>query len=271
MKTITIVNILVIIAIALLTLFPLYWLIITSFKSYIEIYANPPYLYPPHLTFEYYVDALYKFQGLKYLINSSIVATTNAAIATIISLLAAYAISRFDFKGKDNLFFTFVSMRMAPPAIFAVAYYYIFCSTLGLRDNLIALIILYNVFNIPIAIWLLLSAIDAIPRDLDALAQLEGLGPFKILFRIHTPIIKGTIAVAYLLAFLNAFNEYLFASFITSTEARTITTALQGMVTVAGVYWSQMAALGVLSAVPGIIIAVIARRYLVTGLTMGMV
>ena len=271
MRMKTIINIVIIAIIALITLFPLYWLIITSFKSYTEIYANPPYLYPPNPTLQYYIEALYKFYGLKYLTNSLVIAVTNATISTLASLLAAYAISRFNFRGKDNLFFTFVSMRMAPPAIFAVAYYYIFCRTLGLRDNILALIILYNVFNIPIAIWLLLSALEAIPKDLDAVAQLEGLSHFKILFRIHVPIIKGTVAVSYLLTFLNAFNEYLFASFITSTEARTITTALQGMITVAGVYWSQMAALGVLSALPGIIIAVIARRYLVTGLTMGMV
>jgi len=251
-------------------IFPLYWLITTSLKSYMEIYANPPYWYPPNPSPQYYLEALYKFFGLKYLVNSLIVASVNAAIATITSLLAGYAVSRFQFKGRDTLFFSFVSMRMAPPAVFAVAYYYIFCVTLGMKDQLPTLIIVYLVFNIPIAIWLLLSAEENIPRDLDYAARLEGYGPISTLFKVHVPIIKGTIVIAYILTFLFAFNEYLFASFLTSTEARTIPTGLQGMVTVAGVYWSQMAALGVISALPGIVIALITRRYLVTGLTMGM-
>ncbi len=270
MKRQTLIYIIVIVLIAFAYIFPLYWLITTSLKSYIEIYANPPYWYPPNPSLQYYLDAFYKFFGLKYLINSLIVASTNAALATLSSLLAAFVISRFQFKGKDTLFFSFVSMRMAPPAVFAVAYYYMFCVTLGMKDQLITLIIVYLVFNIPIAIWLLLSAEENIPRDLDYVASLEGYGPLSILFKIHTPIIRGVIVIAYILTFLFAFNEYLFASFLTSTEARTIPTGLQGMVTVAGVYWSQMAALGVISALPGIIIALVTRRYLVTGLTMGM-
>lgn len=234
-----------------------------------QTYANPPYWYPPRPSLSYYVDALYKFFGLKYLINSLIVATTNAALATIVSLLAAYAMSRFQFRGKDTLFFSFVSMRMAPPAVFAVAYYYMFCVTLGLKDQLITLIITYLVFNIPIAIWLLLSAEENIPRDIDQAVLLKGYDHVSILFKVHVPIMRNVIAISFILTFLFAFNEYLFASFLTSTEARTIPTALQGMITVAGVYWSQMAALGVLSALPGIIIAVVTRRYLVTDLTMG--
>jgi len=266
----TILYVILVVAIILIYIFPLYWLVITSLKSYTEIYAQPPYWYPPAPTLQYYIRALYTFFGLKYMVNSLIIASVNAALASIISLLAAFAISRYDFKGKDSLFFSFVSMRMAPPIIFAVAYYYIFAVTLGMKDMLITLIILYLVFNVPIAIWLLLSAEEAIPRDLDYAAQLEGYGPLSTLFKIHLPIIRGTFAISYILTFLFAFNEYLFASFLTSTEARTIPTALQGMVTVAGVHWSEMAALGVLSAIPGIVIAVIARRYLVTGLTMGM-
>lgn len=270
MRKSTLIHLIIIILIAFTYIFPLYWLITTSLKSYMEIYANPPYWYPPNPSIQYYLDALYKFFGLKYLINSLIVASVNAAIATVASLLAAYAISRFQFKGRDTLFFSFVSMRMAPPAVFAVAYYYIFCVTLGMKDQLPSLIIVYLVFNIPIAIWLLLSAEENIPRDLDYAAKLEGYGPISTLFKVHVPIMRGVIVIAYILTFLFAFNEYLFASFLTSTEARTIPTGLQGMVTVAGVYWSQMAALGVISALPGIIIAVLTRRYLVTGLTMGM-
>ncbi|MEM1628870.1 MAG: carbohydrate ABC transporter permease [Desulfurococcaceae archaeon] len=270
MKKLTFIYIIITLIIAVTYIFPLYWLIATSLKSYIEIYSNPPYWYPPNPSIQYYLDALYKFFGLKYLANSLIVAAVNAGLATVISLLAAYTISRFKFKGRDTLFFSFVSMRMAPPVVFAVAYYYMFCVTLGMKDQLLSLIIVYLVFNVPIAIWLLLSAEEAIPRDLDYAAKLEGYGPISTLFKIHVPIIKGVIAISYILTFLFAFNEYLFASFLTSTEARTIPTALQGMVTVAGVYWSQMAALGVISAIPGIVIALITRKYLVTGLTMGM-
>ena len=145
--------------------------------------------------------------------------------------------------------------------------------TIGIRmiDSRWGLILLYCVFNLPFAIWLLKGMIDAIPQALDEAALIDGAGTFQVLWYIIIPTAKPGIAIAAILAWIFSWNEYIFASILTSVDARTITTGLAGFVTVVGIEWGQMAAVSVVSLLPAIIFLSYIQKYIVAGLTFGAV
>lgn len=266
------------ILLTVLTIIPIYWMFVVSARSRVELFGRPS-LWPIWQTKFYaenYTGPLNDptFQG--YMWNSLIVASTNALLVTILALTATYALSRWKLAAKDNIFFWTITNRMAPPAAFMLPLFLLFTRVFAigdwtLFDTRLGLILLYCVFNLPFAIWLLIGIIDGIPIELDEAAFVDGAGFGLVLWRIIVPLAAPGLAITALLSWMFAWNEYLFAATLTSVEARTITTGLAEFVTVTGSNWGELAAVAFLSLLPALVFLVFVQRYIVMGLTFGAV
>lgn len=263
------------IVVSLITLLPIWWLVVVSARSRVELFDNPT-LFINSFFAENYTNIIYDSTFQRYMVNSIIVATSNAVLVTVLALLATYALSRYKLAGTDSLFFWLITNRMAPPAAFLLPLFLIFTQDFGiaglrLYDTRIGLIFLYCVFNLPFAIWLLRGIIDGIPVALDEAAFVDGASLFTVLTRVIIPIAAPGLAVTGILSWMFAWNEYLFAASLTSVEARTITTGLAEFVTVTGTNWGELAAVAALTLVPSLIFVSLVQRHIVMGLTFGAV
>ncbi|MBS0002922.1 MAG: carbohydrate ABC transporter permease [Thioalkalivibrio sp.] len=263
---------------SLVTLVPIYWLALVSTRSRVELFGSPDFS-PTFLSRIHTPNFARPFlngsQG-EYLVNSIIIATSNAALVIVLAVLATYALSRWNVPGSDSIFFWTITNRMAPPAAFLLPLFLLFTSVFQLRDwtlydTHIGLILLYCVFNLPFAIWLMKGIMDGIPTELDEAVLVDGGNLWIVLTRIIVPIAAPGIAITGLLSWIFAWNEYLFAATLTSTEARTVTTGLAEFVTVTGTNWGEMAAVALVSLLPAILLLSLVQRYIVQGLTFGAV
>lgn len=260
---------LVCILLTIITLFPIYWMVIISLRSKLEIFAGPK-LYQTSIFADNYYRPLFKDIYGKFLINSLIIATGNTGLVMLLAILATYAFSRFRIFGSGTLFFWTITNRMAPPAAFILPFFLIF-TKIRLIDTHIGLILLYCIFNLPFAIWLLKGMIDVIPKELDEVAAIDGCSILGTIWHVILPVAKPGLAVTAMMIWIFSWNEYLFASIMTSMKARTITTGLAEFVTVIGTNWGEMAAVSVVCLLPAVIFLGYIQKYIITGLTFGAV
>ncbi len=261
------------VAASLVTLFPVYWMFVVSAKSRVELFGRPNFVIHSFFA-QNYTDTLNDptYQG--YLLNSIIVATANALLVTVLALLATFALSRFRLAGQDNIFFWTITNRMAPPAVFLLPLFLLFTQVFAvgdwkLFDTRIGLVLLYCVFNLPFAIWMLKGIVDGIPRELDEAAMVDGARTWQVLLRVIVPLARPGLAVTAILTWVFAWNEYLFAATLTSVKARTVTTGLAEFVTVTGTNWGQMAATATITLLPALVFLGLVQRHIVAGLTFG--
>lgn len=260
---------------SIITLLPIYWMFVVSARSRVQLFGSPNFLISSFFT-ENYTSTLSDPAFQRYMFNSVVIATANAALVTTLALFATYALSRYKLPGKENLFFWTITNRMAPPAVFLLPLFLLYTQVfvvgdVKLFDTKIGLILLYCVFNLPFAIWTLRGMIDAIPRELDEAAFVDGANTWQVLVKVILPLAKPGLAVTGILTWVFAWNEYLFAATLTSVHARTITTGLAEFVTVTGTNWGRMAATAMLTLVPALLVLGLAQRHIVAGLTFGAV
>lgn len=261
--------------VALITLVPIYWMIVVSARSRVQLFDRPSFIIRTFFE-ENYTNILNDSALRGYMMNSIMIATLNALLVTGLALLACYALSRWNLAGADNIFFWTITNRMAPPAVFLLPLFLLFTKTFKvgdwtLYDTRVGLILLYCVFNLPFAIWVLQGMVDGIPIELDEAAMVDGAGTGRILWRIIIPLAAPGLAIVAILSWVFAWNEYLFAATLTSVEARTITTGLAEFVTVTGTNWGEMAAVATLTLLPALVFISFVQRYIVMGLTFGAV
>ena len=257
------------------TIIPIYWMVVVSARSRVELFDAPTLLiksfYAPN-----YLKPLTDPIFQRYLFNSLVIATSNALLVTALALLATYALSRWRLPGADNIFFWTITQRMAPPAAFVLPIFLIYTRVFKigdwtLFDTQLGLILLYCVFNLPFAVWLMKGIMDGIPIELDEAAFVDGAGRWTVLARVVIPLVAPGLAITFILSWIFAWNEYLFAANLTSVNARTITTGLAAFVSVTGTNWGEMAAVATMAILPALIFLVFVQRYIVTGLTFGAV
>lgn len=269
------VSLLLWIVLSLITLAPIYWLFVVSAKSRVELFGRPSFLLTSFFP-DNYANALTDPNLQKYMLNSVIVATSNALLVTLLGFLATYALSRYKLVGKENVFFWTITNRMAPPAVFLLPLFLLYTQVFAigdwkLYDTRIGLILLYCVFNLPFAVWTLRPVLDAIPQELDEAATIDGASTFQLLTKVIYPLARPGLAVTMILTWIFAWNEYLLAATLTSVEARTITTLLAEYVSVTGTNWGQLAATAMLTLIPALVILGVVQRHIVAGLTFGAV
>jgi multiple sugar transport system permease protein len=254
-------------AVIVVCVFPFYWMVTTSFKDQSAILSpTPQFFFNP--TLGNYTTAFQKFDIRASLVNSLIVALSTTAISLILGAPAAYAIARFEFKGKRDLWFWFISNRMISPIVVALPFFLI-ARQFRLLDTQLALILIYLTFNVPIVVWICADQFRNIPKELDEAATLEGYNSFAIFWRIALPLATPGIAVSAIFSFIFSWNELLYALVLTRTNAKTAPVVATSFLSGYELPWGQIMATGTLVALPVIIFSIIVSRQLVRGLTMG--
>jgi len=248
------------------TLFPVYWIVLTSLKTTQQMNTMPPlFFFEP--TINTYIKIL-SGDSLASFKNSLIVSTSSVALGLVIGLPAAYVLARMKFKAKNQVNFFILSMRMAPAFAFLIPYYLIF-RTLGLVDSFLALILINLTITIPFSIWLLEGMIMDMPKEIEEAALVDGCTPTGVIWRMVIPMMSPSIAATAILNFVFCWNEFFFALIISGNNTRTVPVMLTSLIGLMGVDWVKMSAAGTLAIIPTIVLALIAQKYLVKGLMLG--
>ena len=258
--------------------FPIAWMILTSFKPADAVMVSPPrFLFTP--TLDNYVHAIYDKNFLFYIKNTLFISVTSTIIVVITGSLAAYSFARYNV-GDGHLLFFILSTKMFPAIAVILPYFLIFRevgktgigSFLGIGlDQPGALIISYTVFNLPFAIWLLVSFFQDIPRELEHSARLDGLTRLKVLAKVVCPLAAPGIAVTGVFTLIFSWNEFLFAYILTRKNASTVTVGVESFFTLQGILWGPVAAAATISVLPMMVFVLAMQRYMVRGLTFGAV
>lgn len=257
------------------TLFPIYWLFVISVKPAVDLFTTPEVILKS-VYWQNYIDIFGDETLRRYMYNSLVISSCNAVLVTTLGFLACYALSRFDIPGKESVFFWTITNRMAPPAVFLLPLYLLLTQVykvgdFSLADTKIGMILVYCTFNLPFAIWTLRPTIDALPKELDEAAYMDGASSFRVITDIIFPLARPGIAVTLILTWVFAWNEYLLAATLTNFNARTLTTGLSEYVTTTGTAWGIMAAISMLTLIPALIVFTVVQRHIVAGLTFGAV
>jgi multiple sugar transport system permease protein len=256
-------------AICVFCVFPFYWMVTTSLKTQVVALQSPPaWAFTP--TLANYWEVLFVDKVGPALVNSVIVAVCTTALAVGLGTPAAYALARFEFRGKTDLWFWFITNRFVSPVVLAFPVFLI-SRELGLRDTHLALILMYLTFTLPIVIWICTDQFRSIPRELDEAAMLEGASPFRIFRSICLPLAMPGVAVSAILAFIFSWNELLFAYILTPKAAKTAPAMAITFMEGYDVPYGKIMATSTLIVVPVLIFALLASKHLVRGLTMGAV
>jgi multiple sugar transport system permease protein len=273
-----IINLLLLICFAFL-LFPVYWVATMAFKSYQDILTWPPkFIFKPTLeNFRNITTAIRTYRlgavssdFLKGFANSLIVTISALVVSLITGIPAAYALGRFRFKGKNDIAFNFLSFRFAPELLVIIPIYLIF-QQIGLYDTYIGLIWVYQLITMPMVIWILMSYFEDISVELEQASLVDGYPPLRTFWRIILPLAKPGIAASSLLAFIYAWNNFIFALILGSAKVQPVTVSALKFITAEKLRYGDIAAACILSAIPIFILSVYAQRYMVRGLSLGAV
>ncbi len=255
------------VAIMLICVFPFYWMVTTSLKTQVVALEAPPvWLFEP--TLNNYREALFEDGVLRTLANSLAIAICTTALALVLGVPAAFALARFEFRGKKDLWFWFITNRMVSPIVLALPFFLI-ARILGLLDKHITLILIYLTFNLPIVIWIVTDQFRGIPYDLDEAARLEGSSQFRIMRSICLPLAMPGIAVSAIFSFIFSWNELMFGLILTRTDAKTAPAMAVSFMEGYNLPYGKIMATSTLIVIPVLIFALLASKQLVRGLTMG--
>jgi multiple sugar transport system permease protein len=252
-------------------MFPLFWLFKVSITPNDLLYGEGVRLWPTRTTFEHYVSVVRHTQFLLFFRNSVIVSSATAVLATLVAGAAGYGFSRFRFRGKFFIVGLMLITQMFP-LVMIVAPIFRLLSPLGLTNSLSGLVIVYTAFNVPFASFLMQSFFDAIPKELEESAMIDGANRFTALCTIILPLTLPGLAATVGFVFTAAWSELLFALMLNSSaDVSTFPVGLLAFVSKFSVDFGQMMAAGVLALVPVCGFFLFIQRYLVQGLTAGAV
>lgn len=274
------------IAWTVVALFPIYWTFTTTFKSAPDVMKGNmiPFLeYAPDWkglrSLGLSPDTILNFstpreEFLKRFYNSIIASLGASVLALIIGTMAAYGLSRFEYKfaiwrNRDISFF-FLSQLILPPVVLAMPFLVLY-KELALLDSLIGLILIYALSVLPIVIWIMRDQFDSIPHELEQAALVDGCSTWDAFLKIVVPIALPGMVASFILAVILCWNEYFFAALLTGTNARTLPVMVASQTGSQGISWWSMAALSSAAILPLIVIGVFLERYIVKGLTAGAV
>ena len=256
----------------LLAMVPLVWMVTTSIKP--EGYAQtipPTWLFQP--TLQHYFDVLTGAEVTPFaplLLHSLMVAVGSTALALAVGLLAAYALARLHFRGKRQLAMWILSTLMFPPVV-SVIPIFIMAGRLQLIDKYPTLIVPYAAFNLPLVIWVLRSSIRQIPEEIEDAARVDGASRLEIIGRIVLPLAAPGIATAGILSMLLSWNEFLFALTLTRSYVKTAPVGISEFTGMFGTEWGSLTAAATTIVAPVVLMALLLRRHLIEGLTLGAV
>jgi glycerol transport system permease protein len=248
---------------------PIYWLLNMSFKENQEILGGLSF-FPESWTFKNYATIFSDSSWYMGYVNSIIYVVMNMVITLTVALPAAYAFSRFKFVGDKHLFFWLLTNRMAPPAVFLLPFFQLY-SSVGLFDTHIAVALAHCLFNVPLAVWILEGFMSSVPREIDETAYIDGYSFPKFFVKIFLPMIRSGIGVSAFFCFMFSWVELLLARTLTSVDAKPISAVMTRTVSASGIDWGVLAAAGVLTILPGILVIWFVRNHVAKGFALGRV
>lgn len=259
------------IVLAFFLLFPLYYAVLTSFKSGSELFRVD--YWPTEIDLTSYTRIWQEQPFARNILNSVIVAASVVILSLALAVTAAYALGRVRFAGRKTLLYTILAVSMFPQVAVLSGLFEVI-RVLGLYNNLASLILSYMIFTLPFTVWVLTTFMRDLPVELEEAAIMDGLSPLVIVARVFLPLMTPAMVATGLLAFIAAWNEFLFAlTFTLSNEQRTVPVAI-ALITGASEYelpWGNIMAASVIVTVPLIILVLVFQRRLVAGLTAGAV
>ncbi|WP_428029379.1 carbohydrate ABC transporter permease [Ancylobacter sp.] len=254
-------------AVVIFSLFPFFWMVSASFKTQADILSSPPvWFFTP--TLQNYAEIFADTKVSGAIINSLIVATCSTLLAVILGAPAAFALARYEFRGKSDLWFWFISNRMISPIVLALPVYLLAIQT-GLLDTHLVLILIYLTFQLPIVVWIVTDQFKSIPPDLEQAARLDGADQFTIFRKIYLPLGAPGIAVSAIFSFIFSWNELLYALVLTRRAVQTAPVVATSFMSGYELPWGKIMATGTVIVLPVTIFALIVSRHMVRGLTMG--
>lgn len=256
--------------VVLFAIAPYAWMILTSIKPQAELSIWPVQYLPREGTLQHYRDLISRTSFTGNLGNSMVIACGSALIGLGVSIPAAYAFSRFRFTGRRQLMTAFLVINMFPIVLLIIPLF-LLMRTLGLIDTFFGVILGHSTFAIPFAIWMLTSYFNAIPKDLDEAAMIDGASRFDTIRLVVLPLVMPGVVTAGIYIFITSWNEYLFAMMLSGQAVRTVTVALQLFIGEFTIQWGLLTAGGTLIALPVTILFLLVQKRLVGGLTAGAV
>jgi multiple sugar transport system permease protein len=260
---------------SLFVAFPLYWVLITAFKNTGSIYNGARWL--PFVDFKPTVSAWHDILGGSNSVygplwHSLVIATCSTLIALFLGSMAGYGLARYRLKAlwmkNNDIAFWIVSQRIMPPVVIVLAFFILY-NNLGLLDTIPGMIIAYTGFALPLTVWFMESYFKQVPVDLEEAAYIDGANRLTVFLRVALPLVTPGLIATFLLAFSFAWNEFLFAVMLTTTNATTLPIVIAVQQGQLGTSWWNICAISLISIVPMTVVAVVLQRRLVTGLLGG--
>lgn len=251
----------------LFALFPFYWMVTSSLKDQTDLLASPPvWFFKP--TLAHYAEIFADQKVISAVGHSLIIATSTTILAILLGAPAAYALARFDFRGKADLWFWFISNRMISPIVLALPVYLLALQA-KLLDTHLVLVLIYLTFNLPIVVWICTDQFRSIPPELEQAARLDGADQFTIFRKIYVPLGLPGIAVSAIFSFIFSWNELLYALVLTRRTVQTAPVIATSFMSGYELPWGKIMATGTVIVLPVTIFALLVSRHMVRGLTMG--
>lgn len=268
---ITFLNYLVLLGVIFLILFPLFWLLSSSFKTHLEVLEFPPTF---HLNWEAarknYQSVLVGRGFIQFIRNSIIITFLSTLAALILGTPAAYGLSRFSFRGKHDLAFWILSNRFIPIVAVATPLYFL-VREIGLLNTKIGLTLPYVAFSLPLVVWIMQGFFDDIPRDMDDAALVDGCSRWQALWHVVLPLTRPGLITTAIFCVIFTWNEMLLGLYITSTRvSQTVPVGAAGLISMdRGIDWGISATVGVVTIIPVFVFSLLVRKEIVRGLTAG--
>ncbi len=259
----------VLIFVTLVGLAPFLLILLTSLKKPNEAVVTPPkFIFTP--TLASYKTLLGDVSFLKSVMNSLIIAGGATILATILAVLAGYALTRFRFRGLTGISYLFLFLRMVPPITFVIPYFLIW-RTLHLADTYISMILMYVTLSLPLLVWMIRSFFLDFPIEIEEAAMVDGCTRWQMLRLVAIPAVLPGILASGTLAFIALWNEFMFALFNTGRNTRTLPVEIYNSIGYYQLDWARLSSTAIVAIIPAILFIALTQRFLVRGLTMGAV
>jgi multiple sugar transport system permease protein len=270
-------RILLMVLVGIFFLFPLLWVFLMSFMHNTDILRSPPSpFFTP--TLRNYIALIsghlstnsgdVQIDYMHNLLNSVILSVCSVVVSLILGVPAAYAFARYKFRGGEDMAFTLLSFRFAPPLLVLLPLLGYF-QMIGLYDTYFGLIWVYQLITLPLVLWIVRGYFEDVSEDIELAYRLDGHSWLATFFKISIPLARPGIAAAALLAFIFAWNNFIFALILGSSSVQPVTVGALAFITASGIEYGQIAAALVLSVIPTLVLAIFTQRYLVEGLSLG--
>ncbi len=248
---------------------PYVWMLLASFKNRVDLLSSvPKWVFTP--TLSNYPAVFIDKEYWPLAINSVLISVSSTVLCILIGAPAAYGFARADFPGKEDLFFFFLTTRMAPPISIAVPLF-LFFTALGLIDTIYAVVIAHTSFNLSLVVWMMRGFFAEIPKEIDEAAMMDGCSWLGVFFFVVAPLAAPGIGATAVLCFILSWNEFLYAFILVAFEGRPLTVGIPGLVTPHGTLWGQVAAVAIVATLPIVLFTFLVQKQLVRGLTFGAV